>query len=331
MRSVSRWQPRYFVEMEGRHEGAVQYRTHRRLPRSQCRHVNDFVNQVLEPGLVSGATAGLFALAFVVVYRVTGVLNFAHGQLVMLMPLAVLVLTNRWGVPLVTSFALAVAVVLGTGLIEERVAIRPFMGSGHALTWMLSTLGFSVVLAELMAIPYKGQTVAFPWGVSAKAHDAAGVTFSWTDVATVGAFVLLVVILVVLERRTIAGLRLRAVSQDTLGAAALGISPGAASRTAVGIASVIAIITGLLLVSTQLVTSGVGLTVLFNGFIAAAVGGLDSIAGTLVGGLVVGVVGQAAAVHVDGVYVHIVLFSVLLLICLFKPHGIFGRVSVRAV
>jgi branched-chain amino acid transport system permease protein len=291
----------------------------------------EFVNQVLEPGLATGATAGLFALAFVVVYRVTGVLNFAHGQLVMLMPLMVLVLTDRWGLPLALSFVLAAAIVLGTGLVEERIAIRPLMQSGHALTWILSTLGFSVLLAELMAIPYQGQTVSFPWGVSAKAHSIDGLSYSWADVTTLGTLIALVAVLSLLKTRTDAGLRLLAVSQDKLGAAALGISPAAASRVAVCIASVIAMATGLFVVSTQLVTPGVGLTVLFNGFIAAAVGGLDSIAGTLVGAVVVGVGGQTIAVYVSSSYVNTVLFSVLLVVLLLRPNGILGRMSVRAV
>jgi branched-chain amino acid transport system permease protein len=221
--------------------------------------------------------------------------------------------------------------VLGTGLVEERIAIRPFMQSGHALTWILSTLGFSVVLSELMAIPYQGQTVAFPWGVSAKAHAIAGVSYSWADVITLVTFISLVAVLSILKTRTVTGLRLLAVSQDKLGAASLGISPAAASRVAVSIASVIAMATGVLVVSTQLVTPGVGLTVLFNGFIAAAVGGLDSIAGTLVGAFVVGVVGQAISVYVNGQYMNSVLFSVLLVVCLFRPNGILGRVSVRSV
>jgi branched-chain amino acid transport system permease protein len=293
--------------------------------------MKDFLNQVIVPGIAGGATAGLFALAFVTVYRVTGILNFAHGQLVMLMPLSVLVLTDHWGVPLVASFALSALIVLAMALTEERIAMRPFMQGGHALPWILSTLGFSVVLAELMAVPYKGQPMAFRWAVSAKAHQIAGVSVSWAEVATVVIFVLLVGALVVLDGHTTTGLRLRAVRQDKLGAAALGISPGAASRIAVGISGLIAIITGLLVVSTQLVTPDVGLTVLFNGFIAAAVGGLDSLAGTLVGALVVGVLGQVAAVYISSVYVNIALFAILLVVYLVKPHGIFGRVSVRAV
>jgi branched-chain amino acid transport system permease protein len=293
--------------------------------------VTDFANDVLIPGLASGSLAGLFALAFVVMYRTTGVLNFAHGQLVMLMPLAVLVLSDLHGLPLPVGLAVGLLAVMVAVLFEERVAIRPFIQSGRALPWILSTLGFSVLMAELMALPYDGQSVRFRWAISARAKDLGGLRIAWSDVAVVVALVVLVLAVVLFDRRTTAGMRLRAVNQDKDGAAAIGISPGTASRVCALLAGVIAAITGLLLVSTQLVTPELGLTFLFNGFVAAAVGGLDSIPGTIAGGFVVGVVGQAASTYVGASYVQVVLFSVLLVVYLTRPHGIFGRASVRAV
>lgn len=301
------------------------------MPRPGAETVTQFTNDVLVSGLSGGAVAGLFALAFVVMYRVTGVLNFAQGQLVMLMPLLVLVFTNRYGVPVALSFLLALLAVLLVALIEERIAIRPFMQSGHALPWILSTLGFSVVLTELMAIPYQDQPQAFPWHISPQAHHFGSVLVTWADGATIGALVVLVAVLVLFDRKTVTGLRLRAVSQDKLGASALGIAPRVASRTTAIIAALIAAVTGMLIVSSQLVTPDVGLTLLFNGFIAAAVGGLDSLPGALVGGLVVGVLGQAAATYIGGNYVDLALFGVLLAVYLVRPHGIFGHASVRAV
>ncbi|MFC5822166.1 branched-chain amino acid ABC transporter permease [Nonomuraea harbinensis] len=293
--------------------------------------MTDFINNVLIPGAAGGATAGLFALAFVVMYRTTGVLNFAHGQLVMLMPLGVLVVSDLWGLPVVLGLVVAVLVLAAVVLMEERVAIRPFVQSGHAMPWILSTLGFSVVLAELMAIPYRAQPVRFPWGISAKAHDLGGIQVSWAEIAIVVAFILLVAALTIFDRRTTTGLRLRAVAQDKDGAAAIGISPGAASRLSALIAGGIAAITGLLIVSTQLVSPELGLTFLFNGFVAAAVGGLDSLHGVIAGGFIVGIVGQTAATYMGGNYVQIAMFSVLLVVYLTRPHGLFGRASVRAV
>jgi len=281
-----------------------------------------FLNEVIVPGIASGATYGLFALAFVVLYRATGVLNFAHGQLVMLMPLSVVVLSSKWGLPVVPFVA----------LLEERVAIRPFMQGGRALPWILSTLGFSVVLTEVMSIPYHDEAVAFPWGFSARFHSIlGGVEVSVANIVTVVIFLVLVGLLMLFDTRTVAGLRLRAVSQDRLGAAALGIAPKTASRLACAMAGGLAAVTGILIASTQLVDPNIGLTVLFSGFIAAAVGGFDSLPGTLVGGMVVGILGQAASTYVGANWVQASLFGVLLIVFVVKPYGLFGRLNVRAV
>ncbi|GAA3525515.1 branched-chain amino acid ABC transporter permease [Aeromicrobium panaciterrae] len=293
--------------------------------------MKEFVNQVVVPGLAGGATASLFALAFVVMHRTTRVLNFAHGQLVMLMPLGVLVVSDLWGMPVLVGIAVSTVVLFAVVLLEERVAIRPFIQSGHALPWILSTLGFSVILAELMAIPYRGQPVRYPWGISAKAHEVMGLKVSLAEVTLVSSVILLVVAMTLFDRRTTTGMRLRAVAQDKDGAAAIGIAPATASRISALIAGAIAATTGLLIVSTQLVSPELGLTFLFNGFVAAAVGGLDSIHGVLVGGLIVGIVGQMASVYIGGAYVQLVLFSVLLLVYLTWPQGVFGKESVRAV
>jgi branched-chain amino acid transport system permease protein len=293
--------------------------------------VTDFLNQTVVPGIASGATYGLFALAFVVMYRATGILNFAHGQLVMLMPLSVLVMADKWGVPVVLAFVLGLGFVLAVTVVEERIAIRPFMQGGHALPWILSTLGFSVVLTEVMSIPYQNQAETFPWGISSKYHDVIGLQISAADVTTVIVFVALVLVLMLFDRRTVTGLRLRAVSQDRMGATVLGMAPGRASLITALITGVLAAITGVLLASSQLVDPNIGLSVLFSGFIAAAVGGFDSLPGTLVGGFLVGILGQVASNYVGGNWVQASLFGVLLLVFIVRPYGLFGRLNVRAV
>lgn len=293
--------------------------------------MTDFLNQIAIPGLVRGAIAGLFALGFVVVYRTSRVLNFAHGQLVMLTPLLVLVVTDLWGMPVWLGFVIALAALAAVALLEERIAIRPFIQGGHAMPWILSTLGFSIILAELMSIPFRGIGAQFPWGVPAVAFPVGALVVSWSDIATVAAFVVLVLLILSFDRWTTAGLRLRAVAEDSDGAAAIGISPSAASRLTFLIAAGVAAVTGLLLGSTQLITGDLGLGLLFGGFVAAALGGLDSVLGTLVGGFIVGLVGQAAGTLLGGAWVQVALFSVLLVVFLARPQGIFGHASVRKV
>src|SRR4051812_909215 len=117
--------------------------------------MHDFLQSVVVPGLSAGALYALIAIGFTVMFRVTGVLNFAHGNLIMLAPLGVLVANDKWGLPVAVAYVLATTATVLIALVEERMAIRPFLHAGSALPWIVSTLGVSVVLAELMTIPYK--------------------------------------------------------------------------------------------------------------------------------------------------------------------------------
>jgi len=120
-------------------------------------------------------------------------------------------------------------------------------------------------------------------------------------------------------------------AEDVDGAEAIGISRARASQTAMTLSILVAAVTGILVASTQLVTPSLGLTYTFYGFVATAMGGMGSVAGALVGGLVVGVVSQSAAVYFDGLFVNLVVFGLLLVVYVVRPHGLFGRATVREV
>jgi branched-chain amino acid transport system permease protein len=290
-----------------------------------------FIETIIMPGLTSGALYALIAAGFALLFRVTGVLNFAHGNLVMVAPMGVLVAHEKWGVPVVAAYFLGIAATLGFALVQERIAIRPFLRSGSALPWIVSTLGCSVILAELLAIPYSGESRSFGHGLSSRPIEVLGLTTTPADLALMGAALVVVGGLGVLHSRTQLGLRLAAVAQDIAGATAIGIRSDRMSQIAAGAAGLVAAVTGLLVAPTQLVSSDLGLSYLFYGFVAASVGGLGSLPGALVGGLVIGIGSQAASVYIGSLFVNLTLFGGLLVLYLIRPHGFFGRPALRAV
>jgi branched-chain amino acid transport system permease protein len=290
-----------------------------------------FVNDIVVPGLVSGAVYTLVALGFSVLFRTTGVLNFAHGHLVMTGPMLVLVATELWGWSPAPAFALGLAAVVVASLAVERVAVRPFIDSGHSMSWILSTLGASVILGELLSIPFSGTAQAFEWGASSNGRDVLGVTVSPAQVVIVGSALVVVGLLHVLSTRTRLGLRLEAMAADMDGAASLGITPSRMSQAAAILAGLIAVVTGLVLAPTLTVSASLGFAYTFNGFVAATIGGLGSVSGALAGGMIVGFAAQLASVHLGGLYVNLVLFSLLMAIYFVRPHGLFGRAPLRTV
>lgn len=292
--------------------------------------MHEFVQSALLPGLSEGAIYGLIAVAFAVLFTTTGVINFAHGQMVMLMPMAILVGVGA-GLPIWIAYLVALLLMVAIGLLQEWAAVRPFMQSGHSVSWILSTLGISVVLAELLAIPYDGESKNFAYGISSERVEIFGFATSLANIATVAALIIVSIALTHFYRKTKVGLEIRAMADDVDGAEAIGISRARASQTAMTLSILVASITGILVASTQLVTPSLGLTYTFYGFVATAMGGMGSIPGALAGGLVVGVVSQTAAVYFDGLFVNLVVFGLLLAVYVVRPHGLFGRAPVREV
>jgi branched-chain amino acid transport system permease protein len=293
--------------------------------------VTVFLTDIVVPGLVAGSVYALIALGFSVLFRTTGVLNFAQGHLVMTGPMLVLVAVELWGWPVVPAFAFGIASVVVTSLIVERVAVRPFIDSGHSMSWILSTLGASVILGELLSIPFSGTAQAFEWGASANGREVLGVSVSPAQIVIVASALLVVLLLHLLSTQTRLGLRLEAMAADQDGAASLGITPSRMSQAAAVLSGLIALVTGMVLAPTLTVSPSLGFAYTFNGFVAAAIGGLGSVPGALAGGMAVGFASQLASVHLGGLYVNLVLFSVLMAIYFVRPHGLFGRAPLRTV
>jgi branched-chain amino acid transport system permease protein len=292
--------------------------------------MDQFVQFVLLPGLTQGAIFGLIAIAFAVLHRTTAVINFAHGQLVVLAPIAVIVLAGA-GLPLWLAFLLGIVLLVLTALVLEWATIRQFVQSKSAVSWILSTFGASVVLAEILAIPAGGDAMHFAFGIDSSPFGILGVRTSWAELAAIPVLLVIAAALLVFYRYTRLGRELRAVGEDVIGAEAIGISRARASQVAVVIGALIAGVTGYLVASSQILLPSLGIFYLFSGFVAVSMGGMNSVGGAVVGGLVVGLVSQAAAVYIGPLFANLAIFMLLIVIYAIRPYGIFGTRPVREV
>jgi branched-chain amino acid transport system permease protein len=290
-----------------------------------------WINTVLVPALVTGALYALVATGFNVLARTTGVLNFAQGNLIAGAPLAVLVCREELGFPVPLAFLGGAAIVLVVALVEERVAIRPFVRGSALLPWILSTLGFGIVLAQAEALPFQDEPMPFPWSFGLDPIHVAGILVTPVQLTTIGAAIAIVVLLLLFYRHTRLGRQLEAVAEDYDGAQAVGIFGSRMSQVAAGVAALMAIITGWIVAPTLQVSSSIGLTLTFTGFVATAIGGVGSIAGGLAGGMVVGAISQLTVVYVGSAWNDAAVFGCLLLVYLVRPMGLFGRPVGRLV
>jgi branched-chain amino acid transport system permease protein len=224
-----------------------------------------------------------------------------------------------------------VVALIAVALATEWATIRPFVQSGSAVSWILSTFGASVVLAEILAIPSNGDAVHFEYGISSTPFTLLGLRISWAELVALPLLLVVAGLLLLMYRKTRIGQELRAVGEDVMGAEAIGISRARASQIAVVIGAIIAGLTGFLVASSQILMPSLGMFYLFSGFVAVAMGGVNSIAGAVVGGLIVGLVSQAAAVYIGPLYANLSMFVLLIVVYAIRPYGIFGTRPVREV
>jgi branched-chain amino acid transport system permease protein len=278
--------------------------------------------QLTVAGLSQGAVYALVAIGFVAVFTVSGVINLAQGEFAALAGLVALSATGS-GLPLLVSIALAVGTVAGVAAAMERLTIRPVRRM-TTLTSIILTLGVSTALKALMLLVW-GPDAEGLRPLTAGSFEIAGVSVRWQElwvlavVAAVGAGVWW------FYERTLTGKALRACAEQPTAARLVGISLGRAALVSFVIAGVVGAVAGVLASPLYFTSWESGLTLGLKGFVAATLGGLVSIRGAILGGLLLGVLESLVAGYVDSGYRDAVAFVVLLLVLVARPQGVFGR------
>lgn len=284
--------------------------------------------QLFVSGLATGAIYGIVALGFVIIYKSTDIFNFAQGDLVMIgayLGYAVLTVTGWpfWAASLVTL------VLAGLfGLVLQWVAFKPLIGS-PLLVMVMATIALALILRGLVVLIWGSEAVTYPDTLPNVPLDIGGVRIALIDLIIMGVAAVCIVVLALFFRFTSTGLQLRAIAENQSAAAAVGINANRMFGIAMVIGTVTAAVAGLLLANLNNVSgslSEIGLIA----FPAAVLGGMRSIPGAMVGGLIIGVIGQLAAGYLGGAAATAITFGVLLLVLLIRPEGILGsREAVR--
>ncbi|HXO25167.1 MAG TPA: branched-chain amino acid ABC transporter permease [Streptosporangiaceae bacterium] len=284
-------------------------------------------------GLAVGSVYGLIALSYTVVFNSTAIFNVAQGDLMMAGVLVAYFCLDRWHLAQILTLLIIISVVVSLSLVEERVAVRPFVKRPVVgLGWFIATLAFSLILETIASIIYgQNPVVPIPSALGNGSLRVAGVHVANKFIL---AFVTMIVILVALEvfyKRTWLGTAMRGVAEDREVAALRGIDALRISRLAFIIAG---LVTGLAAFVVAPIVSAdvtVGLTYGLKGFIALAVGGFGSLRGCVIGGLLLGVAEQMFDLYVSSNYEILAALILVLLVLAVRPSGLFGRTAVREV
>jgi branched-chain amino acid transport system permease protein len=284
-------------------------------------------------GLAVGSVYGLIALSYTVVFNSTAIFNVAQGDLMMAGVLVAYFCLDRWHLAQILTLLIIIAVVVSLSLVEERVAVRPFVKRPVVgLGWFIATLAFSLVIETVASIIYgQNPVVPIPSALGSGSVHVAGVHVANKFILAFATMIVILVALEVFYKRTWLGTAMRGVAEDREVAALRGIDALRISRLAFIIAG---LVTGLAAFVVAPIVSAdvtVGLTYGLKGFIALAVGGFGSLRGCVIGGLLLGVAEQMFDLYVSSNYEILAALILVLLVLAVRPSGLFGRTAVREV
>ena len=301
-----------------------------------------FLQQLLN-GLTVGSTYALIAIGYTMVYGIIGMINFAHGEVYMIgsyvtfIALTGLAMLGLQSLPqmIFGAFALSIIVTSAYGYSIERVAYRPLRGSNRLIP-LISAIGMSILLQNFVRIAQGARDVAMPSVVSGGVTlgDEAGfhASLSYMQIIIFATTLIAMIALSIFISRSRTGRACRACSEDIKMTGLLGINSNAIIAITFVIGAMLAAVAGVLLsLYYGVVNPYIGFMAGLKAFTAAVLGGIGSIPGAVLGGLVLGVTESMTAGYFSSQYKDAVAFALLILILLFRPTGILGRPEVEKV
>jgi branched-chain amino acid transport system permease protein len=292
-----------------------------------------FFASLLITGLMTGAIYALVALGFVLVYKATGVINFAQGEFMMFGAFIAAALLTDFSLPAIVAIPMTMVIMAGLGLVTERVVLRPMIGR-PPIGMIMATVGLAFVFRGLAPMLWGGTTKDLSLPLPQSPVQILDVRISPTVLVGAAVAILLVGGFALLFQRSRIGIALRAVADDTQAAMAMGISVPWAFGTAMAVSGVAAAAGGLIWGDLLGVDSYLAL-VGFKVFPVVILGGLDSVGGAVLGGLVVGAVESVAAGYIDpyvgGGTKDFVPFLLMLVVLMVRPYGFFGKEVIERV
>ena len=281
--------------------------------------------QTLISGLSLGSIYALIALGYTMVYGIAKMLNFAHGDIIMIGAYAGIVTVNQLGLPPIVAVIVSVVICAGLGMLIEFLAYKP-LRQAPPLSVLITAIGVSYLLQNLALIIFGSQQKAYPSLIELSSFTIGGVTVDGISVLTLLMTALIMVVLSFFINKTKLGKAMRAVSEDKNAASLMGISVNRTITLTFAIGSALAAIAGVLLCSfnTSLMPT-TGSMPGIKAFTAAVFGGIGSIPGAFLGGLLLGIIEAMAKAYISTNLANSIVFAVLIVVLLVKPAGLLGK------
>jgi len=293
--------------------------------------MDEFWQQVVS-GLASGGIYASLALALVIVYRTSGVINFAQGEMATFATFLASTLIDH-GLSFWPAFVLTLAIAFAGGVALERVVIRPVEGR-PVLTVVILTIGLLILINGATQWIWGGGVRKFPSPFSTRPVHVGSAAFSIQDIGIVGVCLASVALLTLFFRLTKLGLGLRAAAVNREESRLVGVRVGWMLALGWGLAAALGAVSGMMAAPVVFLDPNMMQGILLYAFAAAMLGGLASPVGAVVGGLALGVILNLLGTYVSTFSGQMRLVGglvVILAVLLVRPTGLFGRAAVRRV
>jgi len=285
-----------------------------------------FLSHLLN-GISLGSVYAIIALGYSMVYGIAKMLNFAHGDVIMIGAYISFCATQYWGMPPVMSVVVAMVVCTVLGVIIERLAYKP-LRQASSLAVLITAIGMSYLLQNVAQLIWGANPKSFPSVVNIPGLSLfqGQLLVSGETILTVLANVIIMITLTIFTSRTKMGRAMRAVSEDKGAAELMGINVNATISLTFAIGSALAAIAGVLLCSAYpALMPTTGSMPGIKAFTAAVFGGIGSIPGALIGGVLLGVIEILGKAYVSTELGDAFVFAVLIVVLLVKPTGLLGK------
>lgn len=279
-------------------------------------------------GLAIGSIYSLVAIGFSMIYRATGLLHFAHPDLMMIGGMVGYTLATRTSLPMPLLFVLSGLAVAGLSWLIDRFGFRPMRRQGALLNLIIATIGWSIILVNVALFVWGTAPLSYPEAYLPKGRVIGGIVIVPQNLAMLGVGLVAMVLLHLFFTRTVVGQALRATAENPVAAQLMGIRIERMMTLTFLLSGFLAGGAGVLVASIVYANFDLGL-IGIKSFAAAVLGGFGQVGGAMAGGLVLGLVETVGAFYVSSAYKDIIAYTLLILILLVRPQGLLGAGRTR--
>ncbi|MHC1786208.1 MAG: branched-chain amino acid ABC transporter permease [Christensenellales bacterium] len=283
-----------------------------------------FFNQLIN-GLHVGSIYALIALGYTMVYGIVKLINFAHGDILMVGAYSAVVLVTLLHLPLPLAAALVILICVLFGVLIERVAYKPLRSSPR-ISSLITAIGVSMLLQNLALLIFSPTPKPYPIVLSVPPLKFAGLQLGFTTGLTIATALVLMMILQVFVAKTKLGKSMRAVSEDMEASQLMGVNINNTITLTFAIGCALAGIGSLLYgLAYPTVSPSLGALPGLKAFIAAVLGGIGIIPGAMLGGFIMGIAESMTKAYISSQLSDAVVYGILIIVLLFKPSGLLGK------